>query len=121
MQKRKILKFGLIAILSLLTVLAIAFFSFAPTYADSKYNRVNNNIEPIASSAKELHQSLLVADLHADSLLWGRDLSVRSQEGHVDIPRLIEGNVALEGDINNLDRLYESGFRMIGLAHFFYN
>ena len=37
-----------------------------------------------------------MADLHADSLLWGRDLLERGDRGHVDIPRLIEGNVALQ-------------------------
>ena len=37
-----------------------------------------------------------VADLHADSLLWGRDLGQWSDRGHVDLPRLIEGNVALQ-------------------------
>src|SRR4051794_15528731 len=43
-----------------------------------------------------LHQRLWVADLHADSLLWGRDLLVRGDRGQVDIPRLREGNVALQ-------------------------
>ena len=37
-----------------------------------------------------------MVDLHADSLLWGRDLLVRGERGQVDIPRLLEGNVALE-------------------------
>lgn len=46
--------------------------------------------------ARELHRGLLVVDLHADSLLWGRDLLRRSRRGHVDVPRLIEGNVALQ-------------------------
>lgn len=35
-------------------------------------------------------------DLHADSLLWSRDLLVRGSRGQVDIPRLIEGHVALQ-------------------------
>jgi membrane dipeptidase len=43
-----------------------------------------------------LHRDLRVADLHADSLLWGRDLSARSTLGTVDVPRLIDGNVALQ-------------------------
>jgi len=46
--------------------------------------------------ARALHARLWVADLHADSLLWGRDLLRRSDRGHVDVPRLIEGNVALQ-------------------------
>ncbi|AXQ28883.1 peptidase M19 [Solimonas sp. K1W22B-7] len=46
--------------------------------------------------AQALHARLLVADLHADSLLWGRDLLRRSERGHVDLPRLQQGNVALQ-------------------------
>jgi len=46
--------------------------------------------------ARALHQSLWVADLHADSLLWGRDLLERATRGQVDIPRLRDGNVALQ-------------------------
>lgn len=43
-----------------------------------------------------LHQGLFVVDLHADSLLWNRDLLIRSRTGHVDVPRLISGNVGLQ-------------------------
>jgi microsomal dipeptidase-like Zn-dependent dipeptidase len=46
--------------------------------------------------ARALHETLTVVDLHADSLLWGRDLLVRGERGHVDVPRLIEGNVSLQ-------------------------
>ena len=46
--------------------------------------------------ARALHRSLWVADLHADSLLWGRDLLERATRGQVDIPRLRDGNVALQ-------------------------
>ena len=46
--------------------------------------------------ARDLHRTLTVVDLHADSLLWGRDLLHRSGRGQVDVPRLIEGNVALQ-------------------------
>jgi membrane dipeptidase len=52
---------------------------------------------PAASArARELHRELQVVDLHADSLLWGRDLLRRSRQGQVDIPRMIDGNVALQ-------------------------
>lgn len=53
---------------------------------------------PYAASdrARALHERLAIVDLHADSLLWGRDLLVRADRGHVDVPRLIEGNVALQ-------------------------
>jgi len=52
--------------------------------------------EPVSARAADLHATLRVADLHADSLLWGRDLLVRGDSGHVDVPRLIEGGVALQ-------------------------
>jgi membrane dipeptidase len=43
---------------------------------------------------------IFIADLHSDSLLAaldkGRDITLRSDEGHIDIPRLIEGNVAVQ-------------------------
>jgi microsomal dipeptidase-like Zn-dependent dipeptidase len=49
-----------------------------------------------SAAAEELHRTLLIADLHADSLLWGRDLLVRGERGHSDVPRMIQGNVALQ-------------------------
>ncbi|CAN0395257.1 unnamed protein product, partial [Hapterophycus canaliculatus] len=42
------------------------------------------------------HYNLTIGDWHADSLLWNRDLTERGQTGHVDIPRLLDGNVALQ-------------------------
>ena len=43
-----------------------------------------------------LHSQLFIADLHADPLLWNRNLNERSRDGQVDVPRLLEGNVALQ-------------------------
>ncbi len=43
-----------------------------------------------------LHQSLAIADLHCDSTLWARDLTLKSDYGHVDIPRLGAGNVGVQ-------------------------
>jgi len=43
-----------------------------------------------------LHESLTVVDLHADQLLWNRDLLERASRGHVDLPRLQEAGVALQ-------------------------
>ncbi len=62
--------------------------------------RFNHTLHPPpyqpSAQADELHRKLLVADLHADSLLWGRNLLRRSARGHIDIPRLAEGNVAIQ-------------------------
>jgi microsomal dipeptidase-like Zn-dependent dipeptidase len=50
----------------------------------------------VAEATTALHHSSFVVDLHADSLLFGRDLLERSDIGHVDLPRLREGGVALQ-------------------------
>jgi microsomal dipeptidase-like Zn-dependent dipeptidase len=51
---------------------------------------------PVSDRALALHATLRVADLHADSLLWGRDLLKRGERGHTDVPRMIEGRVMLQ-------------------------
>jgi microsomal dipeptidase-like Zn-dependent dipeptidase len=51
---------------------------------------------PVDPRAELLHRRLPVADLHCDFLLWGRDLLQRGRIGHVDLPRLIDGGVALQ-------------------------
>ena len=48
------------------------------------------------NDVKELHRRWCIADGHADSLMWNRDLLERSQEGHVDFPRLREAGVKLQ-------------------------
>jgi membrane dipeptidase len=53
-------------------------------------------VTPVSDRARALHATLRVADLHADSLLFGRDLLRRADYGHVDVPRMIEGRVALQ-------------------------
>jgi microsomal dipeptidase-like Zn-dependent dipeptidase len=50
----------------------------------------------ISDEARRLHESLFIADLHSDSLLWKRDLAERSAIGQMDLPRLRAGNVALQ-------------------------
>jgi membrane dipeptidase len=50
----------------------------------------------VSAQAEALHRTLLVADLHADSLLWGRNLLAPSEEGHIDLPRLVDGNVGIQ-------------------------
>ena len=51
----------------------------------------------VSERARSLHARLLIVDLHADSLLWGRDLMDKARRGHVDLPRLQAGNVAVQG------------------------
>ena len=211
----------LLGLAIVLVIAAIAVFGFVPAYVGKSMNQtINPPPYQASAAAKELHSKLLVADLHADTLMWNRDLLEKGSWGHVDLPRLQAGNVAvqaftvvtktprnmnieantgdtdnitllafaerwpwaaltnlteralyqarrlheaaarsngklvilktkddvakflerrksepdvvagflgiegahaLSGDVNNLDRLFDAGFRMIGMAHFFDN
>ncbi len=79
-------------------IVAAAFFYLLPGLVERYFNRTLRP-PPYAASAgaRALLSKLVVADLHADSLLWGRDLLARGHRGHVDVPRLIEGGVAIQG------------------------
>jgi len=73
------------------------FFTFAPAYVDKGRNVVaDHSAHPVSDRAAALHGTLVVGDWHADSLLWKRDLTKRSKRGQLDIPRMVEGNVALQ-------------------------
>ena len=84
-------------IFAVVFLLVFAFFLAVPRLVDEQENKVLKR-PPYAASGRalELHKQLVVADLHADSLLWGRDLLQRGTYGHVDIPRMVDGNVALQ-------------------------
>lgn len=72
-------------------------FAQLPILIDKRFNPVVQRPPyPVVDSVSQIHQGLWVADLHADSLLWGRDLSQKHPYGHVDLPRLQEANVALQ-------------------------
>lgn len=87
------------ALIVLLLVAAVAVFVFGARAVDRGLNTVLEDQRPrseLSAKARQLHDFLFVADLHADPLLWGRDLLVEAEHGHVDIPRLIAGGVALQ-------------------------
>lgn len=95
-NRRRVRITGL-SLLALVMVLAIAFFSYAP----GKIERMRNRIEPaelpeVTAGTQRLHDSLQVVDLHSDTLMWDRDLLDRADQGHMDLPRLEDGNVALQ-------------------------
>jgi microsomal dipeptidase-like Zn-dependent dipeptidase len=77
-------------------VVGAAVLALAPGIAESRMNRVAAAGGAVSPRALELHRRLFVADLHADTLLWDRDLLRRGTRGHVDLPRLQDGNVALQ-------------------------
>jgi microsomal dipeptidase-like Zn-dependent dipeptidase len=83
---------SLLAVLGLVVVLAAL-----PALVDRALNRVvGTPPAPPSARAVALFATLRVVDLHADPLLWQRDLGQRLGHGQVDVPRLIEGNVALQ-------------------------
>jgi membrane dipeptidase len=83
-------------LLLLVIVLAAAWFAL-PGIVERRFNHTLHPPPYQASSqAEALHRKLTVADLHGDSLFWGRNLLRRSSRGHIDVPRLAEGNVSIQ-------------------------
>jgi microsomal dipeptidase-like Zn-dependent dipeptidase len=76
---------------------AAFFFFFVADQTDRRANTLIPRTAPaVSEAARLLHRRLRVVDLHADTLLWNRELLQRARRGHVDVPRLLEGNVALQ-------------------------
>lgn len=87
--------FKIIAVVT--TCAAIGFFVFFPAQLDKQTNLLHDSIVPVISEqARTLHGQLFIGDWHSDTLLWKRDLMDKHDYGHVDIPRLQQGNVALQ-------------------------
>ncbi|WP_050930226.1 dipeptidase [Aestuariivita boseongensis] len=84
--------------LLLLAVVGLAgFFIFAPAIVEQGRNAVlGPGPQAVPDAAQALHDSLIIGDWHADTTLWNRDLTERGSRGQVDLPRLVEGNVALQ-------------------------
>jgi membrane dipeptidase len=83
--------------LALIGVAAIGFFGFAPAYVEGSMNVIDGKpLIKVSDEAKKLHSTLAIVDLHSDSLMWDRDITERGSRGHMDLPRLQQGNVALQ-------------------------
>jgi membrane dipeptidase len=82
---------------ALAVAIVVAVFAFLPAAVERDFNGVHSPPRPVSDRARALHARLLIVDLHADSLLWERDLLVRGRRGHVDVPRMAEGNLAVQG------------------------
>ncbi|SEQ99769.1 dipeptidase [Thalassovita taeanensis] len=75
----------------------VGFWVFAPALVEQSKNTViAHEPYPVSQEAQGLHDTLVVGDWHADSLLWNRDLTERGDYGQVDLPRLREGGVAIQ-------------------------
>ena len=86
----------LLAVLGLVLVAALAFFTLAPGIVERSMNQVVAIPLKITPRARALHATLQIADMHADTLLWQRSLLDQSERGQIDLPRLLAGNYALQ-------------------------
>lgn len=84
-------------IAALLAVGGAGFFGIAPGYVEASMNKVDGKTLPkVSAEAIALHKTLTIVDLHSDTLMWKRDMLDRANRGHMDLPRLQDGNVALQ-------------------------
>ena len=82
---------------ALLLVAAIGFFGFLPGYVEASMNQIDGKPLPkVSAEANALHKTLTIVDLHSDTLMWKRDVLDKADRGHMDLPRLQAGNVALQ-------------------------
>jgi microsomal dipeptidase-like Zn-dependent dipeptidase len=81
----------------LIIVAGVGFFVGAAPITERRMNTIARGTARVPSEkALALHKKATIADLHADTLLWGRDLLARASRGHVDLPRLVDGNVGVQ-------------------------
>ena len=85
-------------LLALITLAALVVAVWGPGVVESRLNPLTMPKEgwPVSAEAAALHDRLVIGDWHSDALLWDRDILDRADRGHTDVPRLIEGNVALQ-------------------------
>ena len=92
--------------LTISRILLAIFLLFTGIYASSplyrhfiekRINKIEHTFDIKASQeAQDIHSTLFIADLHADPLFSFRNLLQRHSTGHMDVPRLIEGNIRLQ-------------------------
>ena len=92
------MKKTVLIIVGLVLLFGIAgFFQFGPGMVERSMNQIDGEpLIEVSDEAKALHETLTIVDLHSDTLLWNRNLLNRADRGHMDLPRLAEGNVALQ-------------------------
>jgi membrane dipeptidase len=87
----------LLALVAVIAVGLVVFFTRGAAMADRSMNTLLASGPFTAPPAADsLLRTIDVVDLHADALLWPRDLLERHDHGHVDLPRLQDGHVALQ-------------------------
>lgn len=97
LSSRRWVRRTLIGLAVVVPVGAVAFFALAPGLVERSMNKVvDADLPEPTPQTLALHDTLAIADMHSDTLMWDRDLLERSSRGHMDLPRLQDGNVALQ-------------------------
>jgi microsomal dipeptidase-like Zn-dependent dipeptidase len=71
-------------------------FSIGPGIVERGQTTVVGTEATASAQATALHRQLTIIDMHGDTLLWKRDLLEPAHRGHIDLPRLQQGGVALQ-------------------------
>lgn len=96
-RKRRWLRRLLWTLTALVVVGLAGFFALAPGIVEKGMNQVADvDLPGVSAEARSVHDGLTIVDMHSDTLMWDRDLLDRGSRGHMDLPRLEEGNVALQ-------------------------
>lgn len=87
----------LVALAICIPVGALIFFFAVARVVGARMNRIDDaSTLAVSTRADALHRTLRIADLHNDLLLWDRNPVERGFFGHTDVPRLVDGNVAVQ-------------------------
>src|SRR4051794_34818639 len=71
--KIPIMKRVVLVVAGLMVAATVGFFVFAPGIVENDLNRVEGGELPeVTDATRQLHESLQVVDMHADTLLWDR-------------------------------------------------
>lgn len=71
-------------------------FCIGPGIVERGQTTVVGTEATASAQATALHRQLTIIDMHGDTLLWKRDLLEPAHRGHIDLPRLQQGGVALQ-------------------------
>lgn len=87
----------IIFILAVLVIAVIGARLYVPGYVDKGQNRIwPHDPFPVSAETRTFHRDIMIMDWHADTLLWDRDPMKRIDHGHVDLPRLQDGNIGIQ-------------------------
>ncbi len=89
-----------ISVVIIIATFLLLYYLILPKYAEHMDASMNVALTPgpyrVSAAAQKLHDSLIVADLHSDFLMWHRDLMEKHDYGLVDLPRMQQGNLSLQ-------------------------